>query len=320
MNTENPVKHGDSSKHILLTFDVEDWFQVENFKRWIPFTSWDARESRVEKNTHAILDLLDSIKTHNTHTRMHINSEKSDRESPLPSSTFKATFFVLGWTAKRIPSLVQEIQARGHEVASHGFHHQLCFKCPGDVLKEDIVDSKKLLEDIIGQPVYGYRAPSFSVTEDALKLIQECGYYYDSSVNSFRGNNRYGKIDLNGLPRKGVASQYAEQFYELPISNLKQGCFNIPIGGGGYFRLLPFPLFGVLASYLLKKEGAYLFYFHPWELDPDQPRVKESTGFSKFRHYYNISQGKEKLRQFIDHFSANTFLTCVQYLESQNGH
>jgi polysaccharide deacetylase family protein (PEP-CTERM system associated) len=321
LNSVKPADdNGYSSRNILLTIDVEDWFQVENFKPWIPFDSWDSFESRVEKNTHQILDLLDTIKANNLKTTVHTDSEITNRLCAKPSNKIKATFFVLGWIARRIPSLVQEIHSRGHEIASHGLNHQLCYNCSRDALKKDITDSKKLLEDITGQPVYGYRAPSFSVTEDVLELLQECGYYYDSSVNSFRGNNRYGKIDLSRLQRKGMASRYTDQFYELPISNLKRGGLSIPIGGGGYFRLLPFPLFAALASYFLKKEGAYLFYFHPWELDSGQPRVKESNGLSKFRHYYNISQGREKLSQFLDHFSTNTFLTCVQYLDAKNDH
>ena len=146
--------------HILLTIDVEDWFQVENLKSAISFESWPTRELRVERNTHKLLDLFDSIDlqpaTGNLRTK----------------NSLKATFFVLGWLAERLPHLIREIHARGHEVASHGYGHELCTQCTMDGLKQDLVRSKKLLEDIIGERVYGYRAPSFSVSDEILRVIE----------------------------------------------------------------------------------------------------------------------------------------------------
>jgi peptidoglycan-N-acetylglucosamine deacetylase len=314
MSSNSPPNTSESRGNILVTIDVEDWFQVENLKERIDFSCWDSMELRVEKNTHIILDLLDTVRTQRSDTASQVSSEPC----LAPSVKIKGTFFVLGWVAKRLPSLVQEIQARGHEVASHGLDHQLCYQSSRDALKKEIEGSKKLLEDILGQRVYGYRAPSFSVTEVVLELLQESGYYYDSSVNSFGGNERYGKIDLSMMPQKGLASQYAEHFYELPISNLKLGGISVPIGGGGYFRLMPSGLFLSLVSYFLRREGAYLFYMHPWELDPTQPIIRVSSVLSRFKHYYNISQGHAKLKEFLERFSAFRFMTASEYLQSQN--
>jgi len=279
--------------HILLTIDVEDWFQVENLKSAIPFESWPTRELRVEKNTHRILDLLDEI----SDQRLAVSGQRSsgkntvdsrqktearkeetedrrqetvgevketeDRIQNTASSSLQAsgssllgfdtkssqscksclkgssengdgqlttdhgqhekvrgTFFVLGWLAERLPHLVREIKDRGHEVASHGYGHELCSQCSSDDLKEDLAKSKKLLEDIIGARVYGYRAPSFSISDDILQLIAEAGYQYDSSYNSFTMHGRYGKISLNGNWRSGIVYEILEGFYELAISNL----------------------------------------------------------------------------------------------------
>ena len=322
-------------KSILITIDVEDWFQVENFKQHIPFSSWDSRELRVEKNTHRLLDLFDSVALHNPQpTTNNIHPKK-----------LRATFFVLGWLAERLPGLVREIHARGHEVASHGYYHNLCNLDSKEDLRKDLIKSKKLLEDIIGAPVVGYRAPSFSVTNDILKMIEDCGYQYDSSYNSFEMNGRYGRLSLEGYPQKEIAYQISESFYELPISNLKlysQKFYNgngtansvgrtslssssqptthnkhsliLPFGGGGYFRLMPFSVFTHGVKNILKKENAYLFYMHPWEIDPDQPRVEAAPPFFKFRHYINLAETHKKLQRLIGTFSSCYFCTCSEYL------
>ena len=152
-----------------------------------------------------------------SHEQSAISYEESSNKN------IKATFFILGWLAERLPHLVREIQDRGHEVASHGFDHNLCNEEPKDRLKQDLLDSKKLLEDIISAPVFGYRAPSFSISDDTLKVIEECGYLYDSSFNSFAMHGRYGKILLNSYTKKGISYQVSNNFFELPISNLTLG-------------------------------------------------------------------------------------------------
>jgi len=282
-----------ANKYILLTVDVEDWFQVENFKPWIPSSTWDSRELRVEQNTHRILDLFDSF------DRLQV----------------KATFFILGWIAKRIPHLIKIIHNRGHEVASHGFNHNLCTHESYNDLKNDLIKSKELLEDIIGARVAGYRAPNFSVNNEVLNIIVECGYLYDSSYNSFSLNPRYGRVDFNDREKTGIAINLSDNFYELPLSNLRLGNRIFPLSGGGYFRLIPSVLFKRAVRLILKKDGAYLFYIHPWEIDPDQPKVKAASLLLKFRHYNNLEKTELKLENFIQRFKQNAFITCSQYVE-----
>ena len=287
------------TNYILLTIDVEDWFQVENFKPWIPFSAWDSFELRVEKNTHLLLDLFDSI----------------ELDSQGKTITPKVTFFILGWIAKRLPNMVNEINNRGHEIASHGFNHNLCNYESYDDLKNDLIKSKKLLEDIIGAKVSGYRAPNFSINSDILNQIKECGYLYDSSYNSFDMNPRYGRVNLNGQNRIGVVIKLSDKFYELPLSNLKLWNKILPLSGGGYFRLFPSVIFNKGVRSILNKDGVYLFYIHPWEFDPNQPRVNNASSFLKLRHYINLKKTEPKLKSLIRHFKQSEFITCSQYLE-----
>jgi polysaccharide deacetylase family protein (PEP-CTERM system associated) len=292
----------DRQTYILLTIDVEDWFQVENFKRYIPFSSWPSYELRVEKNTYRLLDLLDSCSsTHNAQLAIR---------SPI-----KATFFVLGWIAERLPHLVREIHSRGHEVASHSYLHNMCNEQPYEDLKKDFSGSKKLLEDITGSPVYGLRAPNFSISDDILKIIEECGYLYDSSFNSFVMRGRYGQIDLSQSVRNGIAAKISDKFYELPISNLKFAHQVFPWGGGGYFRFIPFTLFKIGIKFILGQEKAYLFYFHPWEIDPEQPKVNQASSFYKFLHYINLRKTHKRLSKLIENFAHCNFITCNQYID-----
>jgi polysaccharide deacetylase family protein (PEP-CTERM system associated) len=343
--------------HILLTVDVEDWFQVENLKSAIPFESWPSRELRVEKNTHQLLDLFDEIsgqrssgqntegesqktgdrtantesgKTQSSVLRLQSSdfptsgfypqAQRSSIEAILqPSSPIRATFFVLGWIAGRLPNLVREIYSRGHEVASHGYHHDLCSDISGVELRRDLLDSKKLLEDIVGQEIYGYRAPSFSVSDDILKMIADAGYQYDSSYNSFVMHGRYGKISLNGIRRSGIAYHVSEGFYELPISNLKLGKKILPWGGGAYFRLIPAPVFRIGVREILRQQQAYIFYMHPWEVDPEQPRPEGITAFSRLRHYTNLSRTEGRLRSLFQEFRECRFVSCREHLQANGG-
>ncbi len=283
-----------SKKSILITVDVEDWFQVENFKPWIPYSTWPERELRVEKNTHKLLDIFD----------MAVSALK-----PV-----KATFFTLGWIAERMPHMIREIHARGHEVASHGYYHKRCDRQPAAELKQDLTAAKKILEDILGSPVYGYRAPNFSINNDVLNIIQDCGYQYDSSYNSFGLHGRYGRLTLPGGGSNGSAVKITDDFYEIPVSNLKTGTRIIPLGGGGYFRLIPFSLFKQGVKKILQQENAYIFYMHPWEIDPAQPRVRQASAMYKFRHYINLRRTASRLSKFIQAFSRHSFLTCHRYI------
>ncbi len=349
MTVEHLMPHA-MTYNILLTFDIEDWFQVENLKQCIPFSAWPTCELRVERNTHLILDLLDSIKvdhapgSRNSFDSLDCNSAKpkgsstfhskrsedsrphtsrapaGEKDSPPPAvsascSPLRATFFVLGWIAKRLPHLVREIQFRGHEVASHGYDHVLCREQSAEDLKADLSQSKKLLEDTIGAPIYGYRAPGFSVDRYILGLIEGADYLYDSSFNSFRLNRRYGQIDLDGKHGDGILHKITDSFYEFPITNLKIGRQVLPWGGGGYFRLIPTGLFRLGVRSILKKQGGYLFYMHPWEIDSDQPRVSEIGPSFRFRHYLNLDKTYRKLSMFLKSFGGCRFPTCVEFLQ-----
>jgi len=233
-----------------------------------------------------------------------------------PASSLKpqATFFILGWIAERLPHLVREIYERGHEIASHGYDHQLCHQYSSNELRNDLIKSKNLLEELIGTPVSGYRAPSFSINTNTLDLLEECGYHYDSSFNSFGGNSRHGKLNLNPNGDNSIAYPITSGFFELPISNLAFGGQIFPLGGGGYFRLIPFVLFAKGVKAILKKQKAYLFYLHPWEIDPEQPRVNQASRQFRFRHYHNLEKTETRLSQLIMTFKDCRFVTCSEYL------
>jgi polysaccharide deacetylase family protein (PEP-CTERM system associated) len=394
LNPQNqPTISTNHTKHFLFTVDVEDWFQVENFKTYIPHTIWDSLDLRVERNTHKLLDLFDEFseelsgqgvnaehRTSNIEHRIikaHPNAPSANqlnqRTNPPTNkikttedlnSTFNiehsklfstakqilaseisgrkelcefhrankptnqqtnnpihATFFILGWVAERLPGLVREIHKRGHEVASHGVAHELCNLQSPQVLQLDLQDSKKLLEDIISAPVCGYRAPSFSISNDVLSVIEDAGYLYDASYNSFDRHGRYGKVSLNGCQREGIAVKVSKDFYEIPISNLslsnsklKTNISPFPWGGGGYFRLIPYFLFRKGVQRILEHEDTYSFYCHPWELDPNQPRVNKASRSFKFRHYVNLASTEDKIKTMLDDFRDCKFVTCREYL------
>ncbi len=294
-NWVSSIMESAGNKYILITVDVEDWFQVENFKACIPFSSWPDYRLRVEKNTHIILDLLD---------RFSFNP--------------KATFFFLGWIAEKLPHLVKEVHQRGHEVASHGSNHHLATAQDPVKFLKDLTDSRKLLEDLAGSPVQGFRAPSFAIDQDILDLIHKAGYRYDSSFNSFAMHGRYGQVILPEPEPFGIACQVQDDFYELPVSNLSIANKVFPLGGGGYFRLIPFPAFKQGMKTVLNQNNAFLFYTHPWEFDPDQPRVKNAPLSFKFRHYINLAKTRNKFLAMIKSFNTAEFITCSGYLNMYN--
>ncbi|UCF90811.1 MAG: DUF3473 domain-containing protein [Desulfobacterales bacterium] len=296
-----------ADNYILLTIDVEDWFQVENFKPWIDFSSWLAYELRVEQNTHNLLDLFDRRKRDVT--------TKDDS-----SQTLHATFFILGWIAEHLPHLIREIHARGHEVASHGYNHHLLNRLGRAGIERELSDSKKRLEDIIGSSVVGFRAPSFGINHDLLKMVEASGYFYDSSYNSFGLHDRYGKLTLNGKDKKGIAHRVSEKFFELPVSNLNLKGAVFPLGGGSYFRLIPFLFFNLGLKKILRDEHACLIYMHPWEIDPEQPRVEEVPAFYKFRHYTNLRRTRPKLEKLIKSLANCRFISCREYLAQSHCH
>jgi len=261
-----------------LTVDVEDYLHVAALSKSIPRTDWDQYECRVENNTRRLLDMFDS-------------------------ASFKGTFFVLGWVAMRYPALVKEIANRGHEVASHGMSHQLVYDQSLEEFRQETIASKRLLEDLIQQPVLGYRAASYSITQKSLWALDElidAGFSYDSSIFPIR-HDRYGIPDCPREPHYFTAPS-GRTILEFPISTAKWAGMNLPVAGGGYFRLLP---------YLLTKRGLssinrwdnmpFVFYLHPWEIDPGQPRIP-ANWFSTFRHYNNLEICEDRLRQLLQDF------------------
>jgi len=278
---------------ILMTVDVEEWFQVENLRPVFPPNTWDRCESRVEGSTRLLLDLFDEY---------HV----------------VATFFVLGWVAERHPGLVREIHERGHEVASHGYGHMLCGELSRTKLREDLYGSKALLEDICGEPVHGYRAPNFSINAELVDLLVESGYMYDSSYNSFAAHGRYGRLEGTWRCLRNGCMVAENGLIEISISNLTLGRSVIPWGGGGYFRLYPFPLFHLGVKSIIKNRDYYLFYCHPWEFDPDQPRVKGISLGRRFRHYNNLGKTSARLSGLLDAVGKrHRFATCKKYIGNQ---
>jgi len=286
---------------ILLTFDIEDWFQVENFKEYISYDSWPERELRVEKNTHVLLDLLDEA-----------TGKRNDGQA------VQATFFVLGWVAERCPALVEEIARRGHEVASHGFWHHLCYEQSTSELTADLRHSKEMLAEIIGTEIVGYRAPSFSVNDKVLQAIREAGYLYDSSYNSYEGHDRYGSLTLpSDQQRSAPLYTYPDNFFEIPVSNLQLGKRIVPWGGGGYFRLLPALLHRFGVRLIIRQQGSFIFYMHPWEIDPGQPRMHEAKSSFRFRHYINLGSARQKLVGLINSCVDQQFISCAEFIEKR---
>lgn len=284
--------------NFLLTIDVEDWFQVENLRPHYPCNAWNQQELRVERNTNQLLDLFDSL-------------------SGRDGTPIQATFFILGWIAERCPALIKEIHSRGHEVASHGYQHTLCRQEEVKSLRQDLSDSKKLLEDLISAPVTGYRAPGFSIDDDILSLIQSAGYHYDSSYNSFGFNPRYGKVDFSSYPSRAGVIALDNDFSEIPVSNLTLSGKTIPWAGGGYFRFYPFSLFKKGVAKIFRQTGTYVFYLHPWELDSGQPRVTDLPLLSRFRHYLNLDKTLTRLRALIEAFPNASFINCSQLVNCQ---
>ncbi|SHG03251.1 polysaccharide deacetylase family protein, PEP-CTERM locus subfamily [Desulfacinum infernum DSM 9756] len=289
---------------MVLTFDVEDWFQVENLRAVFPPDTWDGCELRVEGATRRLLDLLDRLR---------------DGREDGAARDVRATFFVLGWVAEKVPHLVREIRDRGHEVASHGHGHLLCRNMTPDSLRDDIRRSKAVLEDILGEPVVGYRAPGFSVSPQLLEILAEEGFCYDSSYNSFGANPRHGRLDPAALRKRRGVYETPGRLVEIPVSNLHLNGGALPWAGGGYFRLLCLKLFAAGARAILDREGLYVFYLHPWELDPDQPRVGGLGPLGRFRHYVNLEKTEKKLENFAGTLEPCRFLSCSDYLENVLG-
>lgn len=260
-----------------FTVDVEDYFQVSALAPYIPRQQWDNIPCRIERNVERILDLLNERGAH-------------------------ATFFTLGWIAERYPVLVRRIVEQGHELASHGYGHLRASEQTPDNFRDDISRSKKLLEDIGGVAVQGYRAPSFSIGANnlwALDLLQDAGYRYSSSIYPIQ-HDHYGMPEA---PRFAFRPRGESGLLELPVTTVNVFGRNYPAGGGGYFRMLPYPMSRWCLNRVNRQDSQpCMFYFHPWEIDAEQPRQSGINFKTRFRHYVNLSRMEGKIRALLRDF------------------
>lgn len=274
-----------------MTVDVEDYFHVAALARDIPRSQWDQMEYRVEANTQRLLKLFSDHK-------------------------IKATFFVLGWVAQRSSKLVREIQAEGHEIASHGMSHKLVFNQTPEEFAIETRDAKVLLEDIIGGPVNGYRASTYSITKRslwALNTLCDLGFKYDSSIFPI-AHDVYGIPDAAQEPSV-ITAPNGKQIVEFPMSTVKMFGARIPVSGGGYFRLLPYLLTQAGLNKLNNKlQRPFVFYLHPWEIDTGQPRIKTKL-LSRFRHYTNIDKCESRLIKLIEQFKFTSMADALNRLD-----
>jgi polysaccharide deacetylase family protein (PEP-CTERM system associated) len=275
-----------------MTIDVEDYYHVAAFAKVIQPAEWDRYPSRVEANTRRLLDLFER-------------------------KGVRATFFVLGWVAERQPELVREIAGRGHEIASHGFSHQLIYTQSPDLFREETRKSKALLESLIQKPCDGYRAASYSITANslwALDILAELGFKWDSSIFPIRHDN-YGMPNSPEAPYR-IRLASGASLLEFPLTTAKLGPLSIPAAGGGYFRQYPY----FLSRWLFRRASLnqtrpQIFYLHPWEVDTKQPRVANAGWFSRFRHYTNIDKCLPRLERLIDDFSFGTMGESLSNLQ-----
>ncbi len=274
----------------IFTVDVEDYYNVSSFEKIIAPSEWHKQKSRIVPNTIALLKLLNGFQT-------------------------KATFFVLGWIAEMYPEVVMMIYQNGHEIGCHSFYHRLIYDLTPDEFREDTKRAKSVIEDIIGKPVLGYRAPSFSITNKsqwAWEILAELGFKYSSSIYPIK-HDRYG---FSGMPRTAfsVNKDSAAPIIEVPMSTVRLLGRNFPVAGGGYLRLFPYWFTRRSIISLHRENIPAVVYVHPWELDPDQPRIKCSWK-KKWRHYTNIRTTERKLKSLLSEFefqSMHDYLSVIR--------
>jgi polysaccharide deacetylase family protein (PEP-CTERM system associated) len=257
-----------------MTIDVEDYFHVSAFSQVLDRSSWPKLESRVERNTERLLDLFDEHQV-------------------------RMTFFVLGWVAERYPELIKSLHRRGHEVACHGLTHELVYKQTPELFRSETQRSKSLLEDLSGAPVRGYRAASYSITAKslwALDILAELGFEYDSSIFPIH-HDLYG---MPGSPRHPHAVAHGK-LLEIPLTTVQLAGQRLPCAGGGYFRLLPYSVFRWSLRRVNAEGLPAVFYMHPWEIDPNQPRI-DAPLKSRFRHYTNLHRTESRLSKLLKEF------------------
>jgi polysaccharide deacetylase family protein (PEP-CTERM system associated) len=270
-----------------MSVDVEDYFQVSAFDRVVSRSDWPNMESRVVANTERLLELYDRCGV-------------------------RATFFILGWVADRFPGLVRRIAGAGHEIASHGFHHHLVYTLTPDEFRADVRHARTLLEDIAGCRVRGYRAPSFSITQAslwALDVLIEEGYEYDTSIFPIY-HDRYG---IAGAPREvHVIDRPSGRIVEVPGSTIRIAGLNLAIAGGGYFRLMPYQwTCRAIARVNNDEQRPVVFYLHPWEVDPEQPRFAVSAQ-TRLRHYHGLKSTLPRLEKLLHRFTFDTVSSVIE--------
>lgn len=279
-NSTEPLTTADSRVGNAITVDVEDYFHVSAFEPIVDRDDWPAYECRIERNMERIIEIFDA-------------------------AGVRGTFFCLGWVAERYPALLRQVADLGHEIASHGFSHIQVRNQTREEFRRDVDTTKKLLEDVTGQAVIGYRAASFSIAPDnpwAHEELAASGHRYSSSIYPIR-HDRYGAADQ---PR--FSFQWGQSgLLEIPVTPVEAAGARFPCGGGGYFRLLPYAWTRWGIERVNRKDGQpVMFYFHPWELDPDQPRMAAASGVSRFRHYVNLNGVDAKLRRLLQDFRWTT--------------
>jgi polysaccharide deacetylase family protein (PEP-CTERM system associated) len=277
-----------------MTVDVEDYFHVSALSEVISRKDWERLEFRAENSTNRLLTLF---------------ADKGVR----------ATFFVLGWVAQRSPKLIRKIHDAGHEIACHGLSHELVYRQTPEVFLDETRTSKSLLEDTIGAPVIGYRAASYSITSKslwALDILCDLGFKYDSSIFPI-SHDRYGISNASTSPGP-IAAPNGASIVEFPLSTCRMLGMKIPVAGGGYFRLLPYWFTRWALSRVNRKdELPFVFYLHPWEIDPDQPRFANANWVSRFRHYNNLEVCEQRLRSLLGDFRFATMREVLRpHLES----
>jgi len=277
-----------------LSFDVEDYYQVEGFSPQVRFDEWPSYESRVTGNTWRILELL----------RVH---------------RVKATFFILGWVGERFPQVVRAIHQEGHEVASHGYRHRLLYTMTREEFTADTQRAKAILEDLCGEPIIGYRAPCFSIIQQnlwCLETLHDLGFQYDSSTFPIR-HDRYGISNGARTPYYHHLPE-GRRLLEFPLATVQLLGKNVPVAGGGYFRLFPYQFTRWAIRRINEHEQApAIFYLHPWEIDPAQPRI-DGSPLNRFRHYVNLAKTESRLRRLLNDFQfapirtlASTMAPCA---------
>lgn len=320
-----------------LTIDVEDYFQVQAFSRIVRFEDWDQYECRIEHNTYRLLEIINTPAT------------SSSLQHRLPR---KATFFCLGWIAERYPRLIRDIHQEGHEIACHGYAHKLIYRQSPEEFRSDLRMAKTILEDLTGAGINGYRAPGYSITSHstwAIDILLEEGFKYDSSIfpvqHDFYGmpgaprfpfllsSDGQGALSCSDIPdcQKQSSNRLASLpflqaalrnlpspcLYEFPLSTVRLGHFNFPVAGGGYFRLIPYALLqkGIHRINEVERQP-FIFYLHPWELDPEQPKVRGAGWKSFLRHYTNLHKTESRFKKLLGAFHFSTLQALMEQYDA----